>query len=309
MFTVATVLNALELGFIYALVAMALFLSFRVLNIADMTTDGAFTLGGAVAATAAVAGHPFLGLPLAMLAGAAAGFITAFLQTKLAVPSILAGIITNTGLYTVNLAVMGFSSNVPMLKTKTVFTAAQGIFGESAPYKLIVAALVTVVVCALLIAFLGTRLGLSIRATGDNPDMVRASSLNTAFTITVGLCIANAMTALSGAVLAQYQRSADINLGTGMVVIGLASLIIGETLVGKRTMLRRSLGVVFGSCLYRFIVAVALRFNVPAAAMKLVSAIIVAVAISMPAIREHFAFEKRRHAARARCTVTNREGQ
>ena len=185
---------------------MALFLSFRVLNIADMTTDGAFTLGCAVSATAAVAGHPFLGLPLAMLAGAAAGFITAFLQTKLAVPSILAGIITNTGLYTVNLAVMGFSSNVPMLKTKTVFTAAQGIFGESAPYKLIVAALVTVVVCALLIAFLGTRLGLSIRATGDNPDMVRASSINTAFTITVGLCIANAMTALSGAVLAQYQQ-------------------------------------------------------------------------------------------------------
>ena len=202
MFTVATVLNALELGFIYALVAMALFLSFRVLNIADMTTDGAFTLGCAVSATAAVAGHPFLGLPLAMLAGAAAGFITAFLQTKLAVPSILAGIITNTGLYTVNLAVMGFSSNVPMLKTKTVFTAAQGVFGESAPYKLIVAALVTVVVCALLIAFLGTRMGLSVRATGDNPDMVRASSINTAFTITVGLCIANAMTALSGAVLA-----------------------------------------------------------------------------------------------------------
>ena len=298
MFTVATVLNALELGFIYALVAMALFLSFRVLNIADMTTDGAFTLGCAVSATAAVAGHPFLGLPLAMLAGAAAGFITAFLQTKLAVPSILAGIITNTGLYTVNLAVMGFSSNVPMLKTKTVFTAAQGVFGESAPYKLIVAALVTVVVCALLIAFLGTRLGLSIRATGDNPDMVRASSINTAFTITVGLCISGALTALSGGLLAQYQKSCDINVGTGMVTIALASLIIGETLVGKRTMVRRVLGVVFGSCLYRFIVAVALRFNVPAAAMKLVSAIIVAVAISMPAIREKIAFEKRRNAAR-----------
>lgn len=298
MFTVATVLNALELGFIYALVAMALFLSFRVLNIADMTTDGAFTLGCAVSATAAVAGHPFLGLPLAMLAGAAAGFITAFLQTKLAVPSILAGIITNTGLYTVNLAVMGFSSNVPMLKTKTVFTAAQGVFGESAPYKLIVAALVTVVVCALLIAFLGTRLGLSIRATGDNPDMVRASSINTAFTITVGLCISGALTALSGGLLAQYQKSCDINVGTGMVTIALASLIIGETLVGKRTMVRRVLGVVFGSCLYRFIVAVALRFNVPAAAMKLVSAIIVAVAISMPAIQEKIAFEKRRSAAR-----------
>lgn len=309
MFTVATVLSALELGFIYALVAMALFLSFRVLNIADMTTDGAFTLGCAVSATAAVAGHPFLGLPLAMLAGAAAGFVTAFLQTRLAVPSILAGIITNTGLYTVNLAVMGFSSNVPMLKTKTIFTAAQSLLGENAPYKLLVAALITVVVCVLLILFLGTRLGLSIRATGDNAAMVRASSINPAFTITVGLCVSGALCALSGGLLAQYQKSCDINVGTGMVTIALASLIIGETLVGKRTMLRRILGVVFGSCLYRFIVAVALRFNVPAAAMKLVSAIIVAVAISMPAIREHFAFEKRRHAARARRTVTNREGQ
>ena len=155
-----------------------------------------------------------------------------------------------------------------------------------------------------MLGFLGTRLGLSIRATGDNAAMVRASSINPAFTITVGLCVSGALCALSGGLLAQYQKSCDINVG-----IALASLIIGETLVGKRTMLRRILGVVFGSCLYRFIVAVALRFNVPASAMKLVSAIIVAVAISMPAIREHFAFEKRRHAARARRTVTNREGQ
>ena len=309
MFTVATVLNALELGFIYALVAMALFLSFRVLNIADMTTDGAFTLGCAVSATAAVAGHPFLGLPLAMLAGAAAGFVTAFLQTRLAVPSILAGIITNTGLYTVNLAVMGFSSNVPMLKTVTIFTAAQGALGEGAPAKLLVAVVITVAVCALLIAFLGTRLGLSIRATGDNPDMVRASSINTAFTVTVGLCIANAMTALSGAVLAQYQRSADINLGTGMVVIGLASLIIGETLLGKRTMLRLIIGetlfgrggmwvkavaAVAGSVIYRFIIALALRANVPSECLKLISAIIVALAIAAPALRAKAAFRRRR---------------
>ena len=299
MFTVATVLNALELGFIYALVAMALFLSFRVLNIADMTTDGAFTLGCAVSATAAVAGHPFLGLPLAMLAGAAAGFITAFLQTKLAVPSILAGIITNTGLYTVNLAVMGFSSNVPMLKTKTVFTAAQGVFGESAPYKLIVAALVTVVVCALLIAFLGTRLGLSIRATGDNPDMVRASSINTAFTITVGLCIANAMTALSGAVLAQYQRSADINLGTGMVTIALASLIIGEVFAGRRGRVgERVVCVVLGSIVYRFIIALALRLNISAEYFKLVSAVIVAVAIAAPNMKDYVHLAKIKSNAR-----------
>ena len=259
--------------------------------------------------TAAVAGHPFLGLPLAMLAGAAAGFVTAFLQTRLAVPSILAGIITNTGLYTVNLAVMGFSSNVPMLKTETIFTAAQGALGEGAPAKLLVAVVITVAVCALLIAFLGTRLGLSIRATGDNAAMVRASSINPAFTITVGLCISGALCALSGGLLAQYQKSCDINVGTGMVTIALASLIIGETLLGKRTMLRRIIGVVFGSCLYRFIVAVALRFNVPAAAMKLVSAIIVAIAISMPAIKEKIAFEQRKHGACRRRVTTGKEGK
>ena len=294
MFTAATVLSALELGFIYALVAMALFFSFRILNIADMTTDGAFTLGCAVSATAAVAGHPFLGLPLAMLAGAAAGFVTAFLQTKLGVPSILAGIVTNTGLYTVNLAVMGFSSNVPMLKTQTVFTAVQALAGEGFPYKLVVAACITVVVCALLIFFLGTRLGLSIRATGDNPDMVRASSINTAFTITVGLCIANAMTALSGAVLAQYQRSADINLGTGMVVIGLASLIIGETLFSRGSMWTKALAAVAGSVIYRFIIALALRANVPSECLKLISAVIVALAIAAPALRDKAALNRRR---------------
>ena len=294
MFTAATVLSALELGFIYALVAMALFLSFRILNIADMTTDGAFTLGCAVSATAAVAGHPFLGLPLAMLAGAAAGFVTAFLQTRLGVPSILAGIVTNTGLYTVNLAVMGFSSNVPMLKTQTVFTAVQALAGEGFPYKLVVAACITVAVCALLIFFLGTRLGLSIRATGDNPDMVRASSINTAFTITVGLCIANAMTALSGAVLAQYQRSADINLGTGMVVIGLASLIIGETLFSRGSMWTKALAAVAGSVIYRFIIALALRANVPSECLKLISAVIVALAIAAPALRSKAALNRRR---------------
>ena len=294
MFTAATVLSALELGFIYALVAMALFLSFRILNIADMTTDGAFTLGCAVSATAAVAGHPFWGLPLAMLAGAAAGFVTAFLQTRLGVPSILAGIVTNTGLYTVNLAVMGFSSNVPMLKTKTVFTAVQALAGEGFPYKLVVAACITVAVCALLIFFLGTRLGLSVRATGDNPDMVRASSINTAFTITVGLCIANAMTALSGAVLAQYQRSADINLGTGMVVIGLASLIIGETLFSRGSMWTKALAAVAGSVIYRFIIALALRANVPSECLKLISAVIVALAIAAPALRSKAALNRRR---------------
>ena len=276
-------MSALELGCIYALVALALFLSFRILNIADMTTDGAFTLGCAVSATIAVAGHPLLALPAAIAAGACAGFITAFLQTKLKIPSILAGIITNTGLYTVNLAVMGFSSNVSMVKADTMFSLVKPYLGSF--YKLIPAAVLTVVMGVLLVLFLKTRLGLSIRATGDNPDMVRASSINTAFTVTVGLCLSNAMTALSGAVLAQYQKTADINLGTGMVIIGLASLIIGETLMPRGKTWMKALGAILGSILYRFIIAIALRLDLPSECLKLISAVIVALAIGLPAIK------------------------
>ena len=283
MISTAVILSALELGCIYALVALALFLSFRILNIADMTTDGAFTLGCAVSATLAVAGHPILAIPAAMIAGALAGFVTAFLQTKMKIPSILAGIITNTGLYTVNLAVMGFSSNVNMLKSATVFTMVKPLLGTF--YRLIPGALIAALAALLLIAFLRTRLGLSIRATGDNPDMVRASSINTAFTVTVGLCVANALTALSGAVLAQYQRTADINLGTGMVIIGLASLIIGDTLTPKGRVHTKILGALAGSVIYRFIIAIALRLDLPSECLKLISAVIVALAIGLPALR------------------------
>ena len=279
MISPAIITSALELGFIYALVAMALFLSFRVLNIADMTTDGAFTLGCAVSATVAVAGHPYLALPVAMLAGACAGCITALLQTKWGVPSILAGIITNTGLYTVNLAVMGFSSNVNMLRSATIFTPFAGI-------KILPAAVITLAVGALLVVFLSTRLGLSIRATGDNPDMVRASSINTGLTITIGLCISNSITALSGAVLAQYQKTADINLGTGMVIIGLASLIIGETIFRRGKLWVKVLGAIAGCIVYRFIIAIALRLDLPSECLKLVSAVIVACAIALPNVKK-----------------------
>lgn len=280
MISMAIVTGALELGFIYALVALALFLSFRILNIADMTTDGAFTLGCAVSATVALTGHPFLALPAAMAAGACAGIVTALLQTKWGVPSILAGIITNTGLYTVNLAVMGFSSNVNMLRSATIFTAFPGI-------KLLPAVIITLSAAALLVVFLNTRLGLSIRATGDNPDMVRASSINTGLTVTIGLALSNSITALSGAVLAQYQKTADINLGTGMVIIGLASLIIGETAFRSRKIWLKVLGAVVGCIIYRFIIAIALRLDLPSEALKLVSAIIVAVAIALPAMKKN----------------------
>ena len=283
MFSTAVVISALELGCIYSLVALALFLSFRVLNIADMTTNGSFTLGCAVSATVALAGHPFLAFPLAMLAGAAAGFITAMLQTRFKIPSILAGIITDTGLYTVNLAVMGFSSNVSLLKKTTLFSILKPYLGTY--YRLVPAALIALLATALMVLFLKTRLGLSIRATGDNPDMVRASSINTSFTITVGLCVANACTGLSGALLAQYQKTADINLGTGMVIVGLASLIIGEALLPKGKLWLKAAGAILGSIVYRFIIAVALRLDLPSECLKLISAVIVALAIGLPALR------------------------
>jgi len=295
MISLSEILGALELGFIFALTAFALFLSFRVLNIADMTTDGSFVLGGAVSATLAVLGHPILALPAAMLAGAAAGCVTAFLQTKLKVPSILAGIITNTGLYTVNLAVMGFSSNVAMLKTATIFTMVKELLGTV--YKLIPAAAFALIVGVLMVLFLKTRLGLSIRATGDNADMVRASSINTGFTITIGLAIANSLTALSGAVYAQYQRSASMDMGTGMVIIGLASLIIGETLIPRTKLWIKAIAVVTGSVVYRLIMAVALRLDLPTEFLKLISAVIVALAIGLPALKG----EKRAKGGKAKC--------
>ena len=283
---------ALEAGFLYAPIALALFLSFSILNIADMTTDGAFVLGSAVSAMMCLSGHPILALPAGMAASAAAGFITAFLQTKLAVPSILAGIVTNIGLYSINLMVMG-KSNQSLFQTDTIYTMAKDAGFAGSWYELAVTAIIVLALCALLVLFLGTRLGLSIRATGDNADMVRASS------ITVGLCVANAMTGLSGAMVAQYSTFADVNSGTGMVVLALAALVIGETLIGKGSMTRRVLGVVAGSIIYRFIYAAALRFNVPADYMKLVSAVIVGMAIAAPAVRRWAAFQMQKRRALA----------
>ena len=293
--------TALELGFLYALIAMPLFLSYRILDIADLTTDGCFVLGAAVSVTVTAAGHPILAIFAAMLAGACAGFVTAFLQTKLGVPSILAGIITNTGLYTVNLMAMGWKSNQSLLGGRTVFTMLRdrGIGGDW--YELLLAASVTILAGLLLVLFLGTRMGLSIRATGDNPDMVRASSLNPSFTITVGLCLANVLTALSGAVVGQYQKTVDINSGTGIVVIGLACLIIGETLLGRRSVKKGVIAAILGSIVYRFIYAIVFYTKiVPVECLKLLTAVIVALAIASPSIRRWFAFQKRKMSARTK---------
>ena len=287
--------TALELGFLYALVAMALFLSYRVLDVADLTTDGCFVLGAAVSVTITAAGHPVLAIPAAMLAGACAGFVTAFLQTRLGVPSILAGIVTNTGLYTVNLMAMGWKSNRSLLGVDTLFTLLRSTGFGGDWYELILAAAVTILAGVLLWLFLGTRLGLSIRATGDNPDMVRASSLSPAFSITLGLCISNALTALSGAMVGQYQKTVDINSGTGIVVIGLACLIIGETVLGRRSVGRGIAAVMVGSVIYRFIYDIVFYTKlVPLDCLKLLTAVVVALAIAAPTIRKWAAFQRRR---------------
>ena len=292
--------TALELGFQYALVAMALFLSYRVLDIADLTTDGCFILGCAVSVSLTASGHPILGIPLAMLAGACAGGVTAFLQTKLGVPSILAGIVTNTGLYTVNLMAMGWKANQSLLRQDTIFTLFRDTGIGGSWNAILLSAGITVLAGVLLVAFLGTRLGLSIRATGDNRDMVRASSINPTFTITIGLCIANALTGLSGAVVGQAQKTADINAGTGVVVIGLACLIIGETIVGRGAMFRGAVAVIVGSILYRFIYAIVLYTKVvPIDCLKLVTAIVVGLAIAAPTLKSWAAFQARKRKALA----------
>ena len=291
--TLSIVQSALELGFIYALVALALFISFSILNIADLSTDGCFTLGCAVCASVTLAGHPVLGLLAAMAAGVCSGFVTAFLQTRLGIQSILAGIIVNTGLYTINIAVMGFASNLNLFACDSVFTWAKDAIGGTW-YKLIVAAVIVALVGVLISLFLNTRLGLSIRATGDNPDMVRASSINTGMMITIGLCVANALTGLSGGLLAQYQKSCDINLGTGMVTIALASLLIGGMFFRRRGVALRAVGAVLGAFLFRLVYTLALRFDMPASMLKLVSSVIVVIAISGPYLKGQLPLLRRR---------------
>lgn len=293
--------TAMETGLIYGLVALSLFISFSILDICDLSTDGCYTLGCAVGAVVTIAGHPILALFASVAAGVCSGYVTALLQTKFGVQSILAGIIVNTGLYTINLAVMGFSSNLPIFGTDTVFSLIKGI--SSASWwqdwsTLIFLALLLILIVFGIKWFLGTRLGLSIRATGDSPAMVRASSINPHFTITVGLCFANAMTGLAGSLIGQYNKTSDINLGTGMVTIALASLIIGETISRKSgNMLWRISCVVIGSCLYRFIISIALRLKVPTEAFKLVSAIIVAVACAAPAAKDQILLQRRKASA------------
>lgn len=292
--------TALELGLIYSLTVLALFLSYSMLNVCDLSTDGCFTLGASVGAVVAVSGHPFLSIPAAMAAGVCSGFITAILQTKMGINSLLAGIIVNTGLYSVNVAVLGGSSLINMNKTVTVFTVTEDLLAGTplASYtKVIVAGAAALLVILFLTFFLNTRLGLAIRATGNNPSMVSSSSINPAFTTVVGLCVANAFTGLSGCLLGQMQKSMDVNIGQGVVTIALASLLIGGTLLGKGPIALRAFGMVLGAFIFRLVYAVALRLDMPAFMLKLVSSVIVVLALSIPYLREQWPVVRRRFLA------------
>lgn len=280
--------TVLELGLITSLTVLALFLSYSMLNVCDLSTDGCFTLGAAVGAMVAVSGHPFLAIPAAMLSGMLSGFVTAILQTVLGIDSLLAGIVVNTGLYSINIAVMKKSSLVNLNNTDTVFSLLKAQLEGTAlegKQTLIISFVAVVLVVLFLSLFLKTRLGLSIRATGNNPDMVKSSSINPIITTIIGLCIANSFTALSGCLLAQTQKQAEINIGTGMVTVALASLLIGGVFVRRGKIPLRAIGAVLGAIVFRLVYQIAIGLHMQPFMLKLVSSIIVVLAIAGPYVK------------------------
>lgn len=299
LFSPTLMLGSLQLGLIYGLLALGVFISFRILNVPDLTADGSFTLGLAISAMGSVAGHPVLGLVLAVLAGCVAGALTGFLQTKAGIHPILAGILTMSGLYSVNLYIMNASSNVSLITAKTLFNGALFRLLGKDGVSTLVPMLVVVLLVAFLFWFFKTHYGLCIRATGDNEAMVRASSINVDGIKILALALSNGCVALSGGVLAQYQGYADINTGIGIVVVGLASVIIGEVLFGRRSLSFGLFSAVLGAVIYRFLIAIVLKIGIfPAFALKLVSAVIVALALSVPALKNGLRLSRRKKQGR-----------
>lgn len=302
-------LGGLQEGLFYALLAMGVFISFRILNTPDLTTEGSYTLGVAVSAVLTVAGHPVLGLVCAFLAGALAGSVTGVLQTKVGIHPILAGILTMSGLYTINTAVMGGKPDVTLTKT-TIFNKLYDVFNinlqafnkDRAAFTmakeitvLIVAAVLAIAVLIALIWFFRTHVGLCIRATGNNEAMVRSSSINAGGMKILGLAVANGCTALAGGVMTQSGGFATISNGAGVLVVGLASVIIGEAIIGKRGVTVGLMSVILGSVLYQCLIRLATSLNVfPAYYLKLVSAVIVAFALALPMLKENFARHHRK---------------
>ncbi len=295
--SITAFIGAMELGLIYSLLAFGTFISFRILKVADLTVDGSFVLGAAASAVFTFAGKPVAGIFAALIAGALAGIVTALLQTKLGIQPILSGILTMTGLYSVNLMVMDGKANIPLLNKTNIFTYAETHISGRA-YKILVLAVIIASVFIILNWFFRTQLGLSIRATGDNEDMCRASSINTDFIKVVGFALSNMIVALSGALVAQMQQSADVNMGSGMVVISFASIIIGSVIIKNKNITLGLLSVVIGSVIYRLIIAIILTTNFPPSYLKLISALVVITALSIPNIKNKVEADKMRRRER-----------
>ena len=278
------VLSTVAQGLLWAVLAIGLFITFRILDIADLSIEGTYPLGGAIAVmTITGGGSPILAILFAFLGGCVAGAVTGFLHTKLKIPALLAGILTMIGLYSINLRIMG-RATTSILGEETVYT-----FFESSMSKvsatLVVGLLVTLVVWFFCYIFFGTELGAAIRATGDNPQMIRAQGVNTDITIILGLIISNGFVGITGALLSQSNGYADVNMGTGVLVTGLASIIIGEVLFGTRSFKNWLISVVLGSIVYRAVVAFVLWLGMNPNDLKLLTAVIVAVALALPLIK------------------------
>lgn len=292
------ILGAIELGLVYGLMVLGVFITFRILKIPDLTVDGSLVLGMAVCSMITNNGQPFLALLVATVAGALAGCVTAFLQTKAKIPSILAGIMTMSGLYSINLLIMDNGKpNISILGADTVFSVFRKLTGLSKHDSYIVVSLILCALVLLLVEFFfTTHIGLCICATGDNEAMVRATSISTDKMKWIALAIANACVALSGAVYTQYIGSADVTAGSGTIVVGFASVIIGETVCVKKDLKIQLLSTIVGSVVYRIIVAVAIKTNLfPTYFLKFVSVFIIAIALSIVPIRNWIVEKKNKN--------------
>ena len=286
MMTMTALLGAIELGTIYAILALGVFISFRTLNMPDLTVDGSIVTGMATSAVLCVAGvNPYVALVGAFAAGACAGLLTGFLHTKLKIQAILAGILVMLASYSINLRIMGKTPNIPLTKSDTIYKMADQVM-PSKYSGIILGIIILVVIIALLYMFLQTRIGFVFRATGDNEDMVRAAGVSGDTMKLLGLALSNGLVGLAGGMLAQNQAFADINSGTGMMVIGLASVILGEVVFGMSTLLRRLIAASLGAILYRIIISQALYIGMESSDLKLVSAIIVAMALYLGLLGE-----------------------
>ena len=280
-------------GLLWSLLALGVYITFRVLDIADLTVEGSFPQGASVAVTLLVKDvNPVTAILAAALAGGLAGVVTGLLHTKLRIPALLAGILTMIALYSVNLRIMG-KANVSLLGKDTAFTLLESAFGVAySQAVLLVGVLACVLFSVLMYWFFGTEIGAAIRATGYNPQMIRAQGVDTNIMLLIGLFFSNALVAVAGALVAQSNGFADVGMGVGTIVIGLASVIIGEVLFGTRSFKNSLISVILGSIVYRLVIAIVLQMGMPPNDLKLFTAVLVAIALSLPMVKGKFQSRK-----------------